>query len=86
MDLRAYGSIYSWRLEMDLYQSSLPAVFADIPVTYTVAGSPLVILLDSLLESLLGGLLKACLRTMVRELRMNRSRGFHGKLLADRKL
>jgi len=38
---------------MDLYQSSLPAVFAAILVLYTIAVSPLERLLESLLESLL---------------------------------
>ena len=49
----AYGTIYSWRPEIDLYQSSLPAVFAAIPVLYTIAESPLERLLESLVESLL---------------------------------
>ena len=35
---------------MDLYQFSLPAVFAAIPVLYTIADSPLESLLESLLE------------------------------------
>jgi hypothetical protein len=52
--------IYSWRLEMDLYQCSLPAVLAAIQVLYTIAVSPLEHLLVSLLmslhESLLEGL------------------------------
>jgi hypothetical protein len=38
---------------MDLYQSSLPAVFAAILVLYTIAESPLQSQLESLLESLL---------------------------------
>jgi hypothetical protein len=54
----AYGTIYSWRPEMDLYQSSLPAVFAAIPVLYTIAESPLESLLESLFESLLESLLE----------------------------
>jgi hypothetical protein len=50
----AYGTIYSWRPEMDLYQPSLPAVFAaSIPVLYTIAESLLESLLECLLESLL---------------------------------
>jgi hypothetical protein len=49
----AYGTIYGWRPEMDLYQSSLPAVFAAIPLLYTIADSPLESLLESPLESLL---------------------------------
>jgi len=59
----AYGTIYSWRLETDLYQSSVPAVFAAIPVLCTIAESPLQsllqVLLESLLESLLEGLLES---------------------------
>jgi hypothetical protein len=38
---------------MDQYQSSLPAVFAAIPLLYTIADSPLESLLESPLESLL---------------------------------
>jgi len=57
----AYGTIYSWQQEMDLYQSSVPAVFATIPTLCTIPESPLQILLESvhasLLESLLEGLL-----------------------------
>jgi hypothetical protein len=59
----AYGTIFGWRPEMDLYQSLLPAVFAAIPLLYTIAESPLECLLESLLESLLGSLLeRAALR------------------------
>jgi len=54
----AYGTIYGWRPEMDLYQSSLPAVFAAIPVLYTIAESPLESLLESLFKSLLESLLE----------------------------
>jgi len=43
---------------MDLFQSSLPAIFAAIPVLYTIAGSPLESLLESLFESLLESLLE----------------------------
>ena len=43
---------------MDLYQSSLPAVFAAIPVLYTIAESPLESLLESLFKSLLESLLE----------------------------
>jgi len=57
----AYGTIYSWRPEMDLYQSSLPAVFAAILVLYTIAGTPLETLLESLLESLFESLLGSLL-------------------------
>jgi len=49
----AYGTIYRCRQEMDIYLSLLPAVFAVIPVLYTLLlRVPLVIesLLDSLLE------------------------------------
>jgi len=41
---------------MDLYQSSLPAVFAAILVLYTIAECPLEILLKTLLKSLLKSL------------------------------
>jgi hypothetical protein len=44
---------------MDLYQSSLPAVFAAIPLLYTIADS----LLESLLESLLVSLLESLLES-----------------------
>jgi hypothetical protein len=47
---------------MDLYQSSLPAVFAVIPVLYTIAGSPRESLLESLLESLFESLLESLLQ------------------------
>jgi len=43
---------------MDLYQSSLPAVFAAIPVLYTIAESPLERLVGSLVGSLLESLLE----------------------------
>jgi len=43
---------------MGLYQSSLPAVFAAIPVLYTIAESPLECLLETLFESLLESLLE----------------------------
>jgi hypothetical protein len=51
----AYGTIYGWRPEIDLYLSLLPAVFTVIPVLYTVSLSPLEspLALESLLESLL---------------------------------
>ena len=48
----AYGTIYSRRPEINLYQSSLPAVFAATPALYTIVGSPLESLLESLLESI----------------------------------
>jgi hypothetical protein len=54
----AYGTIYSWRPEMDLHQSSLPAVFAAIPVLYTIARTPFESLLESPFESLLESLLE----------------------------
>jgi hypothetical protein len=41
---------------MDLFESSLPAVFAAIPVLYTIARSPLESLLESLFESLVESL------------------------------
>jgi hypothetical protein len=46
---------------MDLYQSSLPAVFAAIPVLYTIGDSPLESLLESLFESLFESLLESLL-------------------------
>jgi hypothetical protein len=49
------------RPEMDLYQSSLPAVFAAIPVLYTIGDSPLESLLESLFESLFESLLESLL-------------------------
>jgi hypothetical protein len=90
-----YGTIYSWQLEMDLYQSSLPTVFTAIPVLYTIAESPLERLLGRLLGSLLGSLLESLLKSLfeslfesrlrafLREPRTGRRRVFHGKLLAD---
>jgi len=48
----AYGTIYGWRPEIDLYQSSLPADLAAILVLYPIAESPVESLLESLLESL----------------------------------
>jgi hypothetical protein len=63
-------------------QSSPLAVFAAIPVQYTVAAR----LLESLLESLPGNLFEACLRAFFREPRIGRSRVFHRKLLAYGKL
>jgi len=48
----AYGTIYSRRPEINLYQSSLPTVFAATPALYTIVGSPLESLLQSLLESI----------------------------------
>jgi hypothetical protein len=53
----AYRTIYGWRPEIDLYQSSLPVVFVAIPVLYNIAKSPLGSLLESLFESLLESLL-----------------------------
>jgi hypothetical protein len=55
--------IYGWQPEMDLYQSSLPAVFAAIPLLYTIADSLLQILLERLLESLLESLLQSLLES-----------------------
>jgi hypothetical protein len=82
----AYGTIYSWRPETDLYQSSVPAVFTAIPVLYTIAESPLESLLESLPESLFESLLASLLeRAFLREPRIGRSRVFHEKLLADGK-
>jgi hypothetical protein len=44
----AYRSTYSWRPEMDLYQSSMLAVFTAIPVLDTIAESPHECLLETL--------------------------------------
>jgi hypothetical protein len=89
-----YGTIYSWRLEMDLILASLPAFYVAIPVLYTVAESPLECMLwsvlESLLESLLEGLLESLfesrLRAFLTEPGAGRSIVFHRKLLADGKL
>jgi hypothetical protein len=59
MYTRAYGTIYSWRPEMDLYQSSLSAVFAAIPVLYNITVSQLESLLESILERLLESYLES---------------------------
>jgi len=64
----AYGAIYSWRPEMDLYQSSLPAVFAAILLQYTIAESPLQRLLESLLETLLESLLESVFESLIENL------------------
>jgi len=50
---------------MDLYQSSLPAVFTAIPVLYTIAESPLESLLESLLQSLLESLFESLLESLL---------------------
>jgi len=47
------------------YQSSLPAVFAAIPVLYTIGVSPLERLLERLLESLLGILLESLFESLL---------------------
>jgi len=78
---------------MDLYQTSLPAAFAAIPVLHTIAGSPVESLLESLLESLFESLLESLrdslignvLESLLREPRIGRCRVFHGKLSADGK-
>jgi len=57
----AYGTIYCWRPETDLYQSSVPADFAVIPVLYTIAERPLESLLVSLPQSLFESLLESLL-------------------------
>jgi len=61
MCARAYGTVYSCGMEMDLYQSSLPAVFAAIPVLYTIAESPLQRLHVRRLECLFKSLLESFL-------------------------
>jgi hypothetical protein len=47
--------------EIDLYQSSLPAVIAALPVLYTITESLLESLLESLFESLLESRLESLL-------------------------
>jgi len=64
----AYGTIYSWWPETDLYQSSVTAVFAAIPVLCTIAESPLQILLESLLEYLLESLLESLRESLLESL------------------
>jgi hypothetical protein len=63
----AYGTIYGWQLEMDLYLALLPRVIAVIPVLYTVSLSVLEspLALESLLESLLGSLLDSLLDSLL---------------------
>ena len=61
----AYRTIYGWQLEMDLHESSLPGVFAAIPVLYTIAESTLVSLRENLLESLLEGVSECLLRSLL---------------------
>jgi len=53
---------------MNLYQSSLPSVFAAVPVLYTIAESPLASLLETLLESLLESLLENLLESLLESL------------------
>jgi hypothetical protein len=55
----AYGAIFSWRPEINLYKSSLLAVFAAILVLYTMAESLRESLLESMLESLHQSLLES---------------------------
>jgi len=64
----AYGTIYSGWPETDLYQSSVPAVFAAIPVLCTITESPFQILLASLLASLLERLLESLLESRLERL------------------
>jgi hypothetical protein len=71
----AYGTIYGWQPEMELYLALLPGVFAVILVLYTVSLSPLEspLALESLLESLLGSLLDSLLDSLL-EIAMFESR------------
>jgi hypothetical protein len=62
------GTIYRWGPVTDLYQSSVAAVFAAIPVLCTIAESPLQILLESLLQSLLESLLESLLDSLLESL------------------
>jgi hypothetical protein len=61
----AYGTIYRWRPETDIYQASAPGVFAAIQVLCTIVESPLQILLESLLQSLLGSLFESLLESLL---------------------
>jgi len=90
----AYGTIYGCQPEMDLYLSLLPAVFAVIPVLYTLslrvrmrARWQLKACSRACLKACLIACLIACLgEPHLREPRFGRSRVFHGKLLANGKL
>jgi hypothetical protein len=66
----AYGAIYNWQPEMDLFLSLLPGVFIVIPVLYTVSLSTLEspLALEGLLESLLGSLLDSLLESLLKSL------------------
>jgi len=68
MCVLAYGSIYSWQPEIDLYQSSWPAVFAAIPVLYTISECLLERLIESLPESLHDSLLESRFESMLESL------------------
>jgi hypothetical protein len=72
MSVWAYGTIYSGWPEMDLYQSSVPAVLAAIPVLYTIAESPFKRLLKHLLESLLESLFESLVESLL-------ERALHGE-------
>jgi len=64
----AYGTIYGWQPEMDLYLSLLPAVIAVIQLESPLAlGSLLERLLESLLDSLLDSPLDSQLERAVLE-------------------
>jgi len=65
----AYGTIYSSQPETNIYQSSVPAGFAAIPVLSTIADSVLQILLETLLGSLLQSLLESLLESMLESVR-----------------
>jgi len=80
MCMWAYESIYSWRPEMDLYLSLLPAVFAVIPVLHTLS-LRVHLTARRRLKACLGACLGACLREpRLTKLRFGRSRVFYGKL------
>jgi hypothetical protein len=64
----AYGTIYSLRPGTDLYQYSVAAVFAAIPILCTIAESPLQILLERLLVSLLERPLERLLERLLESL------------------
>jgi hypothetical protein len=59
----ANGTIFGWRPEMGLYQSSLPTVFTAMPLLYSIPERPLESLRESLLQSLLESIFKCLLES-----------------------
>jgi hypothetical protein len=60
-----YETIHSWWPELDLYMSSMPAVFAPKSVMYTFAKRPLVSLLESQPVCLLSSLLVSTFESLL---------------------